>query len=48
MAISRIGEGWVGVEALAIAIYCYLKYKNEFDKAVIAVVNHNQACLLSR
>lgn len=40
-AISQIGEGWVGEEALAIAIYCSLKYKNEFDKAIIAAVNHD-------
>lgn len=40
-AISRIGEGWVGEEALAIAIYCSLKYKNEFDKAIKAAVNHD-------
>lgn len=41
MAISQIGEGWVGEEALAIAVYCSLKYKNEFDKAIIASVNHD-------
>lgn len=41
MAISQIGEGWVGEEALAIAIYCSLKYKSEFDKAIIAAVNHD-------
>ena len=40
-AIEKIGEGWVGEEALAIAIYCSLKYKNNFQKAVIAAVNHD-------
>ena len=39
--IHRLGEGWVGDEALAIAIYCALKYSNDFSKAVIAAVNHN-------
>lgn len=40
-AIKIIGEGWVGEEALAIAIYCSLKYKNDFKKAIIAAVNHD-------
>lgn len=40
-AIHQLGEGWVGDEALAIAIYCALKYSSDFDKALIAAVNHN-------
>lgn len=40
-AINQIGEGWVGEEAIAIAIYCSLKYKDDFGKAVIATVNHD-------
>lgn len=40
-AIEKLGEGWVGEEALAIAIYCSLKYENNFEKAVIAAVNHS-------
>lgn len=39
-AIHQLGEGWVGDEALAIAIYCALKYSQDFDKALIAAVNH--------
>ncbi|MBR2310217.1 MAG: ADP-ribosylglycohydrolase family protein [Oscillospiraceae bacterium] len=39
--IHQLGEGWVGDEALAIAIYCALKYSSDFDKALIAAVNHN-------
>lgn len=39
--IHKLGEGWVAEEALAIAIYCSLKYKNNFAKAIIASVNHN-------
>ena len=39
-AISRIGEGWVAEETLAIGIYCALKYEDDFEKAVIAAVNH--------
>lgn len=39
-AIHALGAGWVGDEALAIAIYCALKYEQDFDKAMIAAVNH--------
>jgi len=38
--IARLGEGWVAEEALAIALYCSLKYYNDFSKAIIAAVNH--------
>ncbi len=40
-AIHQLGEGWVAEETLAIAIYCALKYQNDFEKAVITSVNHN-------
>lgn len=40
-AIESLGEGWVGEEALAISIYCAVKYQNDFEKAVIVSVNHN-------
>jgi ADP-ribosylglycohydrolase len=40
-AIESLGEGWVGEEALAISIYCALKYQDDFEKAVITAVNHN-------
>lgn len=40
-AIRTLGEGWVAEETLAIAIYCALKYQNDFDKALIAAVNHS-------
>lgn len=39
-AISSIGEGWVAEETLAIAVYCTYKYFDDFEKAVIASVNH--------
>ena len=38
--ISKLGEGWVAEEALAISLYCSLKYQDDFSKAVIASVNH--------
>lgn len=40
-AIGQLGEGWVGDEALAIALYCALKHYDSFEDAVIAAVNHN-------
>ena len=39
--IHRIGEGWTGEEALGIAVYCCLKYQDDFSRAVIAAVNHS-------
>lgn len=39
-AIHQLGEGWVAEETLAIAVYCALKYPHDFEKAIIAAVNH--------
>ena len=38
--IVRLGEGWVGDEALAIAVYACLRHPDSFDEALIAAVNH--------
>ena len=38
--IKCLGEGWVGEEALAIGLYCTLKYLDNFEEAMIASVNH--------
>lgn len=38
--IKRLGEGWVGEEALAIGLYCALKYFDNFEEAMITSVNH--------
>ena len=40
-AIRELGQGWVAEETLAIAIFCALKYSNNFEKAIIASVNHS-------
>ena len=40
-AIRQLGEGWTGDECLAIAIYCALKYSDNFEEALIASVNHD-------
>jgi len=39
--IHELGEGWVAEETLGIALYCALKYQNDFSKGTIAAVNHN-------
>ncbi|MBR3297934.1 MAG: ADP-ribosylglycohydrolase family protein [Clostridia bacterium] len=39
--IHALGEGWVGEDALAIAIYCALRYENDFSAGIIAAANHN-------
>ncbi len=38
--IHKLGEGWVAEETLGIALYCALKYQNDFSKAIITSVNH--------
>lgn len=38
--IHQIGEGWTGEETLGIALYCSLRYQDDFSKGVIAAVNH--------
>ena len=38
--IHRLGEGWVAEEALAIAIYCCLRYPYDFSQCIITAVNH--------
>jgi len=39
--IHQLGGGWVGDEALFIGIYCAVRYAEDFDRAMIASVNHN-------
>ena len=38
---KELGGGWVGEEALAIAIYCCLKYPDGIKEMLIAAVNHS-------
>ena len=40
-AIRQLGQGLVGDEALAIAIYCCLKYSDDLRRALISAVNHS-------
>ena len=40
-AIAALGEGWVGEEALAIAVYCVLRYPDDLSACLCAAVNHS-------
>ena len=40
-SIAAIGQGWVGEEALAIALYCALKFPDDWSAAVLTSVNHS-------
>ena len=39
-AIGQLGEGWVAEEALAIAVYCCLKYSDDMEACLSAAVTH--------
>lgn len=39
--IRQLGKGTTGDSALAIAVYCSLRYENDFSGGVIAAVNHD-------
>jgi len=39
--VVLLGEGWVGDEALAIAMYACLRHDQSFDDALVAAVNHS-------
>lgn len=40
-AIGELGEGWVGEEALAIALFAALRHSNDWKAATLAAVNHS-------
>lgn len=39
--IRRLGEGWTGEEAWAIAIYCVVRHVDNIEEAIFAAVNHD-------
>lgn len=39
--ISSLGLGWIGEEALAIAVYSALRHENDFSACIRAAVNHS-------
>lgn len=40
-ALAHIGEGWVGEEAVAMALYCVLRYPNDYKACVRRAANIN-------
>lgn len=40
-ALNYLGEGWVGEAAVALALYCFLRYPNNYKKTVIRGANTN-------
>lgn len=39
--IGRLGEGWVGEETLAIAVYAVARHIDSFEDTLVAAVNHD-------
>ena len=39
--VKELGGGWVGEEALSIAVYSALSFPNDFPQAVRLAVNHD-------
>ncbi|MBR5287556.1 MAG: ADP-ribosylglycohydrolase family protein [Clostridia bacterium] len=39
--IRELGEGWVGDEALVIALYCALRHEDSITDTLVAAVNHS-------
>lgn len=40
-SIAELGAGWVGEEALAIAIFCALRFPDDWRAGTLAAVNHS-------
>ena len=40
-ALRYLGEGWVGEEAVALALYCFVRYPNSYENVVIRGANTN-------
>ena len=40
-ALFFLGEGWIGEEAVALALYCFLRYPDDYRKVVIRAANTN-------
>ncbi len=39
--IEKLGSGWVGEEALSISLFCCLIYPDDFEKGLLAAINHS-------
>jgi len=40
-ALKYLGEGWIGEEAVALSLFCFLKYQDSYEKVVIRGANTN-------
>jgi len=40
-ALKHLGEGWIAEEAVALALYCFLKYPGDYVKTVLRGANTN-------
>ncbi|MFC1856875.1 ADP-ribosylglycohydrolase family protein [Thermodesulfobacteriota bacterium] len=40
-ALKHLGEGWIAEEAVALALYCFLKYPGDYTKTVLRGANTN-------
>ena len=40
-ALKYLGEGWIGEEAVALALYCFLKHPDDYKKTVLRGANTN-------
>lgn len=40
-AIRELGEGWVGDEAIAIAVFSVMRHINSFEDCIVCAVNHD-------
>ena len=38
-AMEILGQGWIGEEAVALALYCFLRYPNSYEQTVIRGAN---------
>lgn len=38
-AFSFLGEGWTGIEAVPLALYCFLKTPNDYETTVLKAAN---------
>jgi ADP-ribosylglycohydrolase len=39
--VRRLGQGWVGEEALAVSLFCALRHPDDWRAAVVLAVNHD-------
>jgi ADP-ribosylglycohydrolase len=40
-ALTYLGEGWIGEEAVALALYCFLRYQDDYRATVLRGANTN-------